>query len=102
MVNKAVALSILNKSVVDVIDSVTRITPLEFEEKEEAIRLDEAVINVAESMKITRPAVVAHKLDQYYNKFYTLHVDEVMPAPIDILINSEDSIGSMVEIGETE
>lgn len=83
------AYGIINKSIKNVADSTVRLSVLEVPEKETQLRLKDASFNVATRANRVAPAITAHNLGQYKNRFYSIRLKDTNSCPLDILMNME-------------
>lgn len=91
MVDIMTAYSILNKSVLNVLNDMVPLTVLETDDPVYT-RLEEIEPDVSECrQQVNEAVVVAHKLDQYMNKFYIIKLEEAQSTLIDDLINIDMS-----------
>lgn len=101
MVNIYSAYKIVNQSILKVLDDLVPIEVIEEEDKPYQIRLDEAVVSIADRHdRLNGKAVVCHNLDQYVNKFYSINLMSEDVAWLDILINAHLEFTDLTEFGE--
>lgn len=102
MVDLITAYSILNKSVLNVLNDLVPLTTVDFDNNVYT-RLEEVEPDVTESrQRLNNAVVVAHKLDQYVNKFYIIKLEEANAAAIDLLINVDMSQINLEEFWSVE
>ena len=93
--------SILNKSVLNVLDDTVMIETTEFDDKVPQIRLEETPVSVAEVReRLNNVVVVGHNLTQYINKFYSIYLDSSEIVAIDYLINATKENIDLTGFGE--
>ena len=93
--------SILNKSVLNVLDGTVMIETTEFDDKVPQIRLEETPVSVAEVReRLNNVVVVGHNLTQYINKFYSIYLDSSEIVAIDYLINATKENIDLTGFGE--
>lgn len=95
------AYRILNKSILDVVNSLVPLKPtFEPETKKTPVRLEEAVFSVAErTNRLEGSVIVCHDLTQYVNRFYKINLETDNVAWIDYLLE-RDEIIDLTEFGE--
>ena len=100
MVNIFDAYRILNKSVLNVAESMVALDTLEFEDKVYQVRLDETPISITERRdRLNGGVLVCHDLNQYVNKFYSINLTSADTAWIDILLNARSEFTDLTEFG---
>lgn len=93
--------SILNKSVLNVLNDIVMIETVEFDDKVPQIRLEETPVSVAEVReRLNSAVVVGHNLTQYINKFYSIYLDSSEIVAIDYLINATKENIDLTGCGE--
>lgn len=101
MVSIMDAYSILNKSVLNVINDMVMLDSVEFDDKPYQVRLEETAVEVGESRRrIDNVVVVGHHLTQYVNKFYSIFLDLSEVVMLDYLININPENIDLTEFGE--
>ena len=101
MVSVMDAYSILNKSVLNVINDMVMLDSAEFDDKPYQVRLEETAVEVGESRRrIDNVVVVGHHLTQYVNKFYPIFLDLSEVVMLDYLININPENIDLTEFGE--
>jgi hypothetical protein len=91
----------INKSVLRVADDLVPLTVLEEDARPTAVRLDEAVYEVAETQqRLADTVVVAHDLGQYTNKFYSITLNTNSVVWLDYLVNHTYDEIDLTEFGE--
>lgn len=101
MVSVMDAYSILNKSVLNVINDMVMLDSEEFDDKPYQVRLEETAVEVGESRRrIDNVVVVGHHLTQYVNKFYPIFLDSSEVVMLDYLININPENIDLTEFGE--
>jgi len=101
MVSVMDAYSILNKSVLNVINDMVMLDSEEFDDKPYQVRLEETAVEVGESRRrIDNVVVVGHHLTQYVNKFYSIFLDLSEVVMLDYLININPENIDLTEFGE--
>lgn len=101
MVSVMDAYSILNKSVLNVINDMVTLDSVEFDDKPYQVRLEETAVEVGESRRrIDNVVVVGHHLTQYVNKFYSIFLDLSEVVMLDYLININPENIDLTEFGE--
>lgn len=101
MVSVMDAYSILNKSVLNVINDMVMLDSAEFDDKLYQVRLEETAVEVGESRRrIDNVVVVGHHLTQYVNKFYSIFLDLSEVVMLDYLININPENIDLTEFGE--
>lgn len=101
MVSVMDAYSILNKSVLNVINDMVMLDSVEFDDKPYQVRLEETAVEVGESRRrIDNVVVVGHHLTQYVNKFYSIFLDLSEVVMLDYLININPENIDLTEFGE--
>lgn len=93
--------SILNKSVLNVINDMVMLDSVEFDDKPYQVRLEETAVEVGECRRrIDNVVVVGHHLTQYVNKFYSVFLDLSEVVMLDYLININPENIDLTEFGE--
>lgn len=101
MVSVMDAYSILNKSVLNVINDMVMLDSVEFDDKPYQVRLEETAVEVGESRRrIDNVVVVGHHLTQYVNKLYSIFLDLSEVVMLDYLININPENIDLTEFGE--
>lgn len=101
MVSVMDAYSILNKSVLNVINDMVMLDSVEFDDKPYQVRLEETAVEVGESRRrIDNVVVVGHHLTQYVNKFYSIFLDLSEVVMLDYLISINPENIDLTEFGE--
>lgn len=101
MVDLINAYKIVNQSIMRVFEDLVPLDTLDVESKPYQIRLDEAVISIADRRdRLQGKSVVCHNLDQYVNKFYSINLTSEDVAWLDILINAHLDFTDLTEFGE--
>lgn len=101
MVDIYTAYRILNKSILDVADSVIILDTIEADEKPYQIRLEETTFSIAERRtRLEGSVLVAHDVRQYVNKFYSITLDTNKTVLLDYLINIRPEHINLTEFGE--
>lgn len=101
MVSVMDAYSILNRSVLNVINDMVMLDSVEFDDKPYQVRLEETAVKVGESRRrIDNVVVVGHHLTQYVNKFYPIFLDSSEVVMLDYLININPENIDLTEFGE--
>ena len=101
MVSIMDAYSILNKSVLNVINDMVMLDSVEFDDKPYQVRLEETAVEVSESRRrIDNVVVVGHHLTQYVNKFYSIFLDLSEVVMLDYLISINPENIDLTEFGE--
>lgn len=70
------AYGMINKSLLDVVSSVNRLTPVSDPEVVESIRVEESDFVISEEIEARCQVVTAHNLYQYKNQFHSMHMQE--------------------------
>jgi hypothetical protein len=101
MVSIMDAYSILNKSVLNVVNDMVLLDSVEFVDKPYQVRLDENSVSVSEvHNRLENTVVVGHNLAQYVNKFYSIFLDSSEVVMLDYLINVNPENIDLTEFGE--
>ena len=101
MVDIYTAYQILNKSVLGVADSVVVLDTIEADDKPYQVRVEEATFSIAERRnRLEGSVLVAHDVNQYVNKFYSITLDTNKTVLLDYLINIRPEDINLTEFGE--
>lgn len=101
MVDIYTAYRILNKSVLDVANSVVVLDALEVDENPYQVRLEETAFSISERRnRLEGSVVVAHDVMQYVNRFYSIILDTNRTVLLDYLINIKPEDINLTEFGE--
>lgn len=101
MVDIYTAYRILNKSILDVANSVVVLDTLEVDEKPYQVRLEETTFSISERRnRLEGAVIVAHDLRQYVNRFYSITLDTDRTVLLDYLINIRPEDINLTEFGE--
>ena len=101
MVNLFDAYRIINNSILRVAKELVYLEVEEVEEKAVKIRLEETQFSIAERHeRLDGTVIVAHNLNEYINKFYSIHLVESDFAWIDYLIDAKTEQIDLTEFGE--
>lgn len=102
MVDIIDAFSVLNKSVLNVLDDTVLLDQLDTSNmKKDSVRLEEAVTPIADiHERLDGTVIKCHRLNQYVNKFYSIHLDESEVCCIDFLININREDIDLTEFGD--
>lgn len=93
--------SILNRSILTVINDMVMLDSVEFDNKPYQVRLEENSVSVAEVRnRLDNTVVVGHNLTQYVNKFYSIFLDSSEVVMLDYLINVNPENIDLTEFGE--
>lgn len=90
---------IINASILKVIDDTVPLMPAPEEEKQSQFRLKEIPYEIGEVYERVSPAITAHKLIQYSNRFYSIRVKEADTCWLDYLIDLNREDIDMSEFG---
>ena len=86
------AYSELNKYLLNVIDSVSTVSPIYLEDKLPQIRLESSPFVLTEEIERSCAVVTAHDLEQYKPKFYSIKLQENTRTWLDELLEpTQDS-----------
>lgn len=101
MVDIYQAYKILNKSLLKVANDMVTLEQFEFEDKPTQVRLEELPFSIAERReRLNSGTVVAHDLQQYVNKFYSIKLESDNVVWLDYLININPDEIDLTEFGE--
>lgn len=101
MVNLIKAFQIVNESLSKIADELVVLDSVEFDDTKYQVRLEDSTYSITDSYnRIDGTVIVAHNLDQYINKFYSIELEEDNSIWLDILINSKYEQSDLSEFGE--
>lgn len=102
MVSIYTAYAMINQAVLASVDSLVFLQPVE-EEKviRNYVRLEESPNTITErKTRLEKTVVIAHKLEQYTNKFYSISLEEDDFVYLDILLDASKEQIDLTEFGE--
>ncbi len=101
MVDLYDAYRILNGSVLEVINSLVPLSTLDVDEKKYQVRLEETSVSVTSIHdRLENTVIVAHNLEQYVNRFYSIYLDSSEVVALDYLISVNPENIDLTEFGE--
>lgn len=101
MVDKFDAYRILNQAVLNVANDLVQLEVIETHDKPSQLRMEEAVYSVSETRgRLDGTVVVAHDLEQYINRFYSITLNTNDAVWIDYLVGHRIEDIDLTEFGE--
>lgn len=90
--------AIMNKSLVDVLDSMCILTLHQEPEPKKYVRLEDSAYTLTEDVAVTCQVVTAHNIQQYKNSFHSIKLEDDIDSWLSIMEDDkEDELEELVD-----